>query len=51
MRLLLEHGADVEVVNRDGKTPLQVVGEYKHGGVHQGRIDRITRLLLEHGAK
>ena len=48
VRLVLEYGADIEAVSRDGKTPLQVVGE---NNMDQGRIDGITRLLLEHGAK
>jgi len=51
VRLLLEHFADIEAVDRDGKTPLQVVGKRIYRDVNQGRIDGITRLLLEHGAK
>ena len=49
LRLLLDHGADVEAVNGDGETPLQIVGQNEY--VDQGRIDGITSLLLEHGAK
>jgi hypothetical protein len=52
VRLLLEHGADVEAVNADGKTALQVVGETTYPKLEdQGRCDEITRLLVEHGAK
>jgi hypothetical protein len=51
VRLLLEHGADVGAVCIDGKTALQIVGSYAYGMVDQGRLDRITKLLVEHGAK
>jgi ankyrin repeat protein len=43
MRLLLEHGADVEVKDRWGMAALQVAGET--------RRDEIMKLLQEHGAK
>jgi ankyrin repeat protein len=43
VRLLLEHGADVEVENSNGKTALQVAGGT--------RRDEIMKLLQEHGAK
>jgi hypothetical protein len=49
--VLLEHGADVEAVNSDGKTALQVVGTVEYPEVDKGRCDGITRLLVEHGAK
>ena len=42
-KLLLEHGADVEVKDEDGKTPLQKAIEYKH--------DEIAELLRQYGAK
>jgi hypothetical protein len=51
VRLLLEHGADVEAVSVDGKTALQVVGKTPYQKVDQERRDEITRLLVEHGAK
>ena len=51
VRLLLEHGADVEAVNKDGKTSLQIVGKTKYRKVDQGRCDEIKKLLVEHGAK
>jgi ankyrin repeat protein len=53
VRRLLEHGADVEAVNVDGKTALQVVGKttYVDLTVDQRRCDEITRLLIEHGVK
>ena len=47
--LLLEHGADVESVDNNRKTALQVVG--KVAGVDEERFDEIRRLLVEHGAK
>jgi hypothetical protein len=50
VRLLLEHGADVEAVNGDGETALQVVGKTRYREVNQGRRGGITKLLLEHGA-
>ena len=51
VRLLLEHGADVEAVNVDGKTALQVVGKADWVEVDQGRCDEVTKLLIEHGVK
>ena len=51
VRLLLGHGADVEAVSVDGETSLQAVGKTSIGKVDQRQCDRITRLLLEYGAK
>ena len=53
VRLLVEYGADVEALNIDGMTVLQVVGMVPPGypKVDQGRCDEIIRLLVEHGAK
>jgi hypothetical protein len=51
VRLLLEHSADVEVVDRDGKTALQVVGTVEYLELDQGRRDEVRRLLVEHGTK
>jgi ankyrin repeat protein len=51
VRLLLEHGADAEAVNRDGKTALQVVGTLSHRRADQGRCEETRRLLVEHRAK
>ena len=51
VRLLLEHGADVEAINIHGETALKVVGKTPYLKVDQGRCDEITRLLVEHGAK
>jgi hypothetical protein len=51
VRLLLEHGADLEAINVHGETALQVVGKTPYLKVDQGRCDEITRLLVEHGAK
>ena len=51
VRLLLEHGADVEALNVQGKTVLQVVGKGPGREVDQGGCDEVTRLLVEHGAK
>jgi ankyrin repeat protein len=51
VRLLLEHGADVEAISVDGGTALQVVGRSAYRDVDQGRLDEITRLLVERGAK
>ena len=42
LRLLLEHGADVNAQSRDGRTPL-------HLASHYGALE-VVRLLLEHGA-
>jgi hypothetical protein len=39
VRLLLEHGADVEAVSVDGKTALQIVGQNTFRYVDQGRRD------------
>jgi hypothetical protein len=54
VHLLLDHGADVEAISRDGRTPLQVVGESSDREVvlvDQGRRDEVTKFLVEHGAK
>jgi Ankyrin repeats (3 copies)/Ankyrin repeats (many copies)/Ankyrin repeat len=51
VRLLLEHGADVEAVDVDGETALHVVGTKRYRTVDQGRLDEVTKLLIEHGAK
>jgi hypothetical protein len=53
VHVLLEHGADVKAVSVDGKTALQVVGKapYRKADQDQGRLEEITRLLEEHGAK
>jgi len=40
VRLLLEHGADIELKNNDGKTALQSAAG-----------DKVVKLLREHGAK
>jgi ankyrin repeat protein len=42
LRLLLEHGADINVQNQDGKTPL-------HEALTYGALE-VVRLLLKHGA-
>jgi hypothetical protein len=42
VRFLLEHGADINVVNQFGRTPL-------HEASHYGPLE-VVRLLLEHGA-
>ena len=42
LRLMLEHGADVNVQDRSGRTPL-------HDASYHGRVEGV-RLLLEHGA-
>ena len=41
-RLLLEHGADINAQNKDGRTPLHVAAE-------NGRVE-VVRVLHEHGA-
>jgi hypothetical protein len=51
VRLLLEHGADVEAADRDGKTALQAVDNYGYIKFDEGQCDEIRRLLVEHGAK
>jgi hypothetical protein len=51
VRLLLEHGADVEAVNGAGKTALQVVGTAEEHRKDEGQCDGTRRLLVEHGAK
>ena len=43
VRVLLEHGADVEVKRYDGKTALQVAAGQGHA--------KVVELLREHGAK
>ena len=43
VRLLLEHGADVEAKKNDGKTALQEAAD-------EGD-DKVVKLLREHGAK
>jgi ankyrin repeat protein len=43
VRLLLEHGADVEVKRNDGKTALQEAADRGH--------DKVVKLLREHRAK
>jgi uncharacterized protein len=43
VRLLREHGADVEVKDKNGKTTLQVAAGRGH--------DEVVELLREHGAK
>ena len=50
MRLLLEHGADVEGEEYGGQTALQVVCKAVIN-LDQGRCDEIVRLLLEYNAK
>ena len=45
MSLLLEHGADVEAKDNDGKTALQVAAASDRGH------DEVMKLLREHGAK
>ena len=50
VRLLLEHGADIGAVNRNGKTALQVVGTATYRRADQGRCEETRRLLVEHGA-
>jgi hypothetical protein len=42
VRLLLEHGADINVQSRSGRTPL-------HEASYEGALE-VVRLLLEHGA-
>jgi len=42
VKLLLEHGADPNVKNRDGKTPL-------HNAASEGHLE-VVKLLLERGA-
>jgi len=43
VRLLLEHGADVEAKYNDGKTALQEAADRGH--------DKVVEFLREHGAK
>jgi hypothetical protein len=50
VRLLLEHGADVEAVSYHNMTALQVVGK-SNPKAGQGRCAEIRRLLIEFGAK
>ena len=47
VRLLLEHGADVEVLNKAGETALQVVGKAEFRIVGEGQCDEIRRLLVQ----
>ncbi|KAH9031251.1 ankyrin repeat-containing domain protein [Lactarius hengduanensis] len=48
-RILLEHGADANIENDDGKTPLHLLLETRiHDG---GEACGLIRLLLEHGAE
>jgi ankyrin repeat protein len=43
VRLLLEHGADLEGKGNNGQTALQVAAGRRHG--------KVVKLLREHGAK
>jgi hypothetical protein len=44
LRLLLDHGADINVQNRDGRTPLHVASE------NGAPASEVVRLLFEHSA-
>ena len=49
-RALLEHGASIEALDRDGKTPLILASEgTAEGEAENGHLDTV-RVLLEHGA-
>ncbi|KAI0270169.1 ankyrin repeat-containing domain protein [Russula aff. rugulosa BPL654] len=43
VRLLLEHGADIEAKDKNGKTALQEAAENER--------DKVVELLREHGAE
>ena len=43
VKILLEHGADIDAENKNGKTPLQYA--------RKNAWEEIVRILLEHGAK
>ena len=45
-RILLDHGADANAENNDGKTPLHLLSESR---VHNGDALELIRVLLKHG--
>jgi ankyrin repeat protein len=46
-RVLLEHGANVQAEDGEGRTPLQIVSE-----IHDEMTrSSMTKFLVEHGAK
>ena len=49
VKLLLEHGADVWVRNKDGDTPRDVVGEAEDGPHDLSKHQVIIRLLDQKG--
>jgi ankyrin repeat protein len=50
MRMLLEHGANFNVKDNRGKTPLHQVLVFEHYSDEDRFSSHIAQLLIEHGA-
>jgi ankyrin repeat protein len=51
MRMFLEHGADANAENNNGKTPLHILSEHRMYRDNEDDVVNHVQLLLEHGAE
>lgn len=50
MKVLLEAGADVNAVDNDGNTPLQLLCARERSGIDEWVFETMVKVLLDHGA-
>lgn len=50
VRILIERGADVNIKDANGSTPIYTLGKCSINQVDEDRLKEITEILMEHGA-